>query len=69
MTLILHVQNQYFAAYKQSKRREDDIAIVNAAFNLTLSSEGKVAALDMAFGGMAPTTVVAPKTSASLMNK
>ena len=31
-------QNQYFMAYKQSKRRDDDIAIVNAAFNLTISN-------------------------------
>ena len=25
-------ENSYFLAYKQSKRKEDDIAIVNAAF-------------------------------------
>ena len=31
-------QNQYFMAYKQSKRRDDDIAIVNSAFNLTISN-------------------------------
>jgi len=29
-------ENQHFLAYKQAKRRDDDIAIVNAAFNLTL---------------------------------
>jgi xanthine dehydrogenase/oxidase len=42
-------------AYKQAKRRDDDIAIVNAAFNVTVS-EGRVAKLRMAFGGMAPVT-------------
>ena len=34
-------ENQHFVAYKQAKRRDDDIAIVNAAFNVTLSG-GKI---------------------------
>jgi len=29
-------ENQFVEAYKQSRRREDDIAIVNAGFNVTL---------------------------------
>uniref|UniRef100_A0A1B6KEG1 FAD-binding PCMH-type domain-containing protein n=1 Tax=Graphocephala atropunctata TaxID=36148 RepID=A0A1B6KEG1_9HEMI len=62
-------QNQYFAAYKQAKRRDDDIAIVNAAFNLILGDNTCVSEMKMAFGGMAPTTVMAPKTSVALVNK
>ncbi|XP_039283580.1 xanthine dehydrogenase [Nilaparvata lugens] len=54
-------ENQYFKAYKQAKRREDDIAIVNAAFNLTMDGD-KVKSLVISFGGMAPTTVIATKT-------
>lgn len=29
-------ENQYVEAYKQARRREDDIAIVNAGFNVAL---------------------------------
>jgi xanthine dehydrogenase/oxidase len=36
ITIPYTADNQYFLAYKQAKRRDDDIAIVNAAFNLTL---------------------------------
>ncbi|RZF38598.1 hypothetical protein LSTR_LSTR010931 [Laodelphax striatellus] len=54
-------ENQYFKAYKQAKRREDDIAIVNAAFNLTMNGD-VVEKLVIAYGGMAPTTVLATKT-------
>ena len=32
-------ENQFFLAYKQAKRRDDDIAIVNAAFNLTIAND------------------------------
>ena len=51
--------DEYFAAYKQSRRREDDIAIVNAAFHVTFHPQSsRIAKLKMAFGGMAPTTVI-----------
>ena len=61
-------QNQYFMAYKQSKRRDDDIAIVNSAFNLTLN-DNKVEVIRMAFGGMAPTTKLGLKSGQALMGK
>ena len=32
-------EDQHFVAYKQSKRRDDDIAIVNSAFWLTLRGD------------------------------
>ncbi|GJQ84033.1 ry [Trypoxylus dichotomus] len=61
-------ENQYFYAYKQARRREDDIAIVNAAFNVVLSpNTNKVASFRCAFGGMAPTTVMALKTCKELV--
>ncbi|MCY1353804.1 xanthine dehydrogenase, small subunit [compost metagenome] len=44
--------DQAFRAYKVSKRLDDDISAVCAAFNLTLQG-GKVAASRVAFGGMA----------------
>lgn len=58
--------NQHIRAYKQAKRREDDIAIVNGAFNVTFVDRTDVVDdIQMAFGGMAATTVLTPKTSAA----
>ncbi|XP_075158749.1 xanthine dehydrogenase-like [Haematobia irritans] len=56
--------HQYMVAFKQARRRDDDIAIVNAAINVTF--EGKtdqVQKVSMAFGGMAPTTILAIRSS------
>nr|QEO19121.1 rosy [Rhagovelia antilleana] len=61
-------ENDYFKAYKQAKRRDDDIAIVNSAFNLTLSGN-KIQKLVISYGGMAPTTIVAEKTAQELIGK
>ncbi|KAK7788687.1 hypothetical protein R5R35_008349 [Gryllus longicercus] len=61
-------QNQYFHAYKQARRRDDDIAIVNAAFNIYLENSSPVIKdIVMAFGGMAPTTVTAQTTQQKLL--
>lgn len=62
--------DQYFIAYKQAKRRDDDIAIVNMALNVTFKT-GKdvVANMHVAFGGMAPTIVLAPKTCGVVIGK
>ncbi|XP_053946205.1 xanthine dehydrogenase [Anastrepha ludens] len=55
---------QYFVAYKQARRRDDDIAIVNAAVNVTFEPKSNIVEqIYMAFGGMSPITVMAPKTS------
>eukprot|EP00094_Tigriopus_californicus_P013136 TCALIF_12703-PA protein Name:"Similar to XDH Xanthine dehydrogenase/oxidase (Gallus gallus)" AED:0.07 eAED:0.07 QI:278/0.8/0.66/1/1/1/6/364/1546 len=51
--------NQYFTAYKQARRRDDDIAIVNSAFFFDLDpKERTINEARMAFGGMAPTTTM-----------
>ncbi|XP_058982542.1 xanthine dehydrogenase [Musca domestica] len=55
--------NQYVVAFKQAKRRDDDIAIVNAAVNVTFEGKSdRVQEVSMAFGGMAPTTVMAVRS-------
>ncbi|XP_035686516.1 xanthine dehydrogenase/oxidase-like [Branchiostoma floridae] len=61
-------ENEYFLAYKQARRRDDDIAIVNAAFRVQFE-EGTNVIKDVAlsFGGMAPTTVMARNTANSLI--
>ncbi|KAL3465222.1 Molybdopterin-binding domain of aldehyde dehydrogenase-domain-containing protein [Aspergillus heterothallicus] len=62
-------------SYKQAKRKDDDIAIVTAAFRVLLSppsvekNEYKISSITLAFGGMAPTTVLATKTAAALAGK
>ncbi|KAL5036700.1 hypothetical protein BDV3_005886 [Batrachochytrium dendrobatidis] len=57
---------EYIVSYKQAKRRDDDIAIVNAALSVTLekTSSGSYVVQDgcFAYGGMGPTTLTAPKT-------
>ncbi|AYC32603.1 xanthine dehydrogenase small subunit [Pseudomonas cavernae] len=45
--------NQVFRAYKVSKRLDDDISAVCAAFNLSIENNGVVSAARIAFGGMA----------------
>lgn len=62
--------NQHIRAYKQAKRREDDIAIVNAAFNVRFVDGTNVLEdIQIVFGGMGATTVLAPKTSSAAIGK
>lgn len=51
-----------FAVYKISKRREEDISALCAAFHLMLDDDGTVSSFKAAFGGMAGT----PKRAKSL---
>ncbi|KAE8320871.1 Molybdopterin-binding domain of aldehyde dehydrogenase-domain-containing protein [Aspergillus sergii] len=60
---------EYMRAYKQSKRKDDDIAIVNAALRVSLSSSHDVTSVNLVFGGMAPMTVSARKAEAFLVGK
>jgi xanthine dehydrogenase/oxidase len=56
-------------AYKQSKRKDDDIAIVTAAFRVRLNDEGQVSDISLAYGGMAPRTIEAKSTMKNLLGK
>ena len=60
---------EYIRTYKQAKRKDDDIAIVNAALRASLTDAGLVDSVNLAYGGMAPTTVQAKKTMEYLMGK
>lgn len=53
-------------AYKQAKRKDDDIAIVTAAFRVRMDKDGKVVDILLAYGGMAPLTVQAKKARNTL---
>ena len=50
---------EYLRAYKQAKRKDDDIAIVNAALRVSLDNSNAVKSVDLVYGGMAATTVAA----------
>ena len=64
------MQNQYFVSYKQAKRRDDDIAIVNLALNVFFKpGTDIVSKAYMAFGGMAPTTILAKRTCELMIEK
>ena len=52
-------RNEFFRAYKQAKRKDDDIAIVTAALRIKLDEEGVVEDCVLAYGGMAPMTIAA----------
>ncbi|KAG0652560.1 Purine hydroxylase I [Hyphodiscus hymeniophilus] len=67
---VTSANGEYFQAYKQSKRKDDDIAIVNAALRIKLNDlDHTVESADLVYGGMAPTTVAAKKASAYLVGK
>ncbi|XP_050457292.1 xanthine dehydrogenase isoform X1 [Cataglyphis hispanica] len=63
-------ENQYFIAYKQAKRRDDDIAIVNMALNVHfVPDKNIIQEAHIAFGGMAPTTILARQTCQKIIGK
>ncbi|PYI34458.1 xanthine dehydrogenase [Aspergillus indologenus CBS 114.80] len=60
---------EYIRAYKQSKRKDDDIAIVNAALRVSLSESHTVKSVNLVFGGLAPMTISARNAEAFLVGK
>jgi xanthine dehydrogenase/oxidase len=62
-------KGEYIRAYKQSKRKDDDIAIVNAALRVALDDEDTVKSVSLVYGGMAPTTIHAKLAMEFLQGK
>jgi len=60
---------QITKAYKQAKRKDDDIAIVTASFRVRLDNEGTVLDVALAYGGMSTKTVYAEEAMAFLKGK
>lgn len=50
---------EHMRAYKMAKRKDDDIAIVNAALRVRLDDKNNVEDCSLVYGGMAPTTISA----------
>lgn len=66
---IAREKGEYLRAYKQAKRKDDDIAIVNAALRVSLSENNVVEGVDLVYGGMAATTVAAREAVTYLKGK
>ena len=66
---VFKEKGEYLRAYKQSKRKDDDIAIVNAALRVKLDAENVVENSSLVYGGMAPVTVSAKKAVQYLNGK
>lgn len=66
---IAREKGEYLRAYKQAKRKDDDIAIVNAALRVTLDDRHQVESVNLVYGGMAPTTVSAKEATEHLKGK
>lgn len=66
---VAQEKGEYIRAYKQSKRKDDDIAIVNAALRVKLDDEDIVKEVCLVYGGMAPTTIVAKKATEFLQER
>ena len=60
---------EHFAAYKISKRRDEDISTVLGAFRMALDDSGNVTSARIAFGGMAATPKRAKSVEAALVGK
>lgn len=62
-------QDSHFAVYKISKRRDEDISALCAAYHLQLGPTGTVDDIRIAFGGMAATPKRASRLEQALMGK
>ena len=65
---LARAKGDYLRAYKQAKRKDDDIAIVNAALRVSLNNS-IVKSADLVYGGMAATTITAKEGVAYLKGK
>uniref|UniRef100_A0A8C0FTS9 Xanthine dehydrogenase/oxidase n=1 Tax=Bubo bubo TaxID=30461 RepID=A0A8C0FTS9_BUBBB len=63
-------KGEYFSAFKQASRREDDIAIVTCGMRVLFQDgTNRVEEIKLSYGGMAPTTVLALKTCKELTGR
>ena len=69
ITIPFTQKNERFVAFKQARRRDDDIAIVNGAFHYTLDENKTILKARMAFGGLSFLTKMALNTAQHLKNK
>lgn len=68
---VFVIQGDHVLSFKQSRRREDDIAIVNSCMFVHLSNDEHktVEHIRMAFGGMSYKTITALATESKLTGR
>ncbi|KAL9106418.1 MAG: hypothetical protein Q9227_008560 [Pyrenula ochraceoflavens] len=66
---VAREEGEFVRTYKQAKRKDDDIAIVNACLRVSLDQNHNVQDADLIYGGMAPVTIAAKKTMAYVRGK
>lgn len=55
-------EKEVVRAYKQAKRKDDDISIVCACMAIKVGEDGVIRSVRMAYGGMAAWTIQATQT-------
>ncbi|KAJ2070072.1 hypothetical protein GGH13_004290 [Coemansia sp. S155-1] len=63
VTVPFNVEGEVIRAFKQAKRKEDDIAIVTCGLRVRVDENQRVVDAAFAYGGVAPTTVLAHVTA------
>lgn len=66
---VFRIKGEYMRAYKQAKRKDDDIAIVNAALRVQLDDGNIVKNCSLVYGGLAPVTIGGKRAMAYLEDK
>jgi len=66
---VTREKGEFIRSYKQSKRKDDDIAIVTGALRVRIDDDGVIEDVNLVYGGMAPTTVSAKQTNEFLKGK
>ncbi|ESO98492.1 hypothetical protein LOTGIDRAFT_226623, partial [Lottia gigantea] len=70
LTIPFSTKNEYIQSYKQSIRKDDDIAIVNSGMRVVFKDQSDIIEdLYLSYGGMAPTTVMAKQTMMQLKGR
>ncbi|KAJ2450021.1 hypothetical protein GGI03_007018, partial [Coemansia sp. RSA 2337] len=59
VTVPFNVEGEVIRAFKQAKRKDDDIAIVTCGLKVRVDEDQRVVDAAFAYGGVAPTTVLA----------
>ena len=60
-------KNEIVRAYKQAKRKDDDIAIVTACIRLAIDDDHRITKARLVYGGVGPLTLAAKKTADALV--
>lgn len=66
---VFREEGEHMRAYKMAKRKDDDIAIVNAALRVALDDGNNVENCSLVYGGMAPITISAKNAVEFLQGK